>query len=169
MTCDIILYVCLEEGLTDQARLIICLIFYFWRCLKFDFKVGGASWWARKRESWSPPWRHCRGIRDSRPFPPPRPPHVFFIILQYAYQKIQISLKPKQVQIFRNFFHQNKYFSVSEHSASFSLFYFFCSPPLPLSSPETARSGEEGGGGRGGDVPSCPRLITPWGAISSLL
>ena len=40
-----------------------------WKCLKFCFKVGGAPCRARKRETLSPPWRPCRGLRDSNPFP----------------------------------------------------------------------------------------------------
>ena len=37
--------------------------------LNLAFKVGGAPCRARKRETWSPPWRPCRGLRDSKPFP----------------------------------------------------------------------------------------------------
>ena len=64
-------------------RLIICLLISDdWKCLTFGFKVGGAPWGARKRETWGPPWRPCRGLTDSNPFPldraqkvaPPPPP-----------------------------------------------------------------------------------------------
>ena len=47
------------------------LFFYSddWKCIKFDFKVGVAPRRAQKRESCSPPWRPCRGLRDSNPIP----------------------------------------------------------------------------------------------------
>ena len=34
----------------------------------FDFKIDDVSWQAQKRESWSPPWRPCRGLRDTNSF-----------------------------------------------------------------------------------------------------
>ena len=46
-----------------------CQIQTTWLIMFIGFKVGGTPCRARKRETWGPPWRPCRGLRDSNPFP----------------------------------------------------------------------------------------------------